>query len=620
MKAKVRFEPDHQEVEVEIGCTIEEAARSGGVRLEESFCGGKGTCGKCRVVVRGAVSEPSGVEKKVLAPGLLTEGIRLACQAQVRGDLTVVTAPDLMNVILTEGEVGRVDFDPVVRKHYLEIPEPSLEDQRSDFHRLRDAVGRDLDPSLEVVRKIPETLRAGGFRVTAVLRGDLLMDLEPGDTTCQVYGVAFDVGTTTVVGYLWDLGQGRHLATASAMNPQASFGADVISRINYTMENKDGLEDLHQAVVGVMNEIIDDLVQEAEVLRRDIYEVTVVGNTCMHHLFFKISPKYLALAPYVMAWKDPLSAPAREAGLQVNPGAVVYYLPNIAGFVGADTVGVLLATGLDRTQKVKLVVDLGTNGEIVLGWAEEMLACSTAAGPAFEGGQISCGMRAAQGAIDHVRWDSEHGLQVSTIGGGFPRGICGSGLVDAVAVMLRAGVLDTSGRILDPADVPEGAARYVVKGERGNEFVLSQGGPDGRGRVTLTQGDIRQVQLAKGAIYAGTRVLMEELGIEIGEISEVLLAGAMGNYFDKESARTIGLVPALPVERIRSVGNGAGAGAQMALCSIKERRRAEEIARKVQHVVLSKSPRFNQEFMEAMFFPEPVERHGKGTRQSTGIR
>lgn len=592
-----------------VGSPLLAVARAAGIELEAT-CAGKGRCGQCRVRAVGDLAPVTPTEEKVLSKEELADNIRLACQAKVVGDVEVwVPRAVKGHRILSSGLAQEVEIAPAVQKECVTVAKPSLEDDYSDAERLQMALGASDRLSLDLLQALPLTLRQENHLVTVVKGAGELLGIEPGDTTDRVYGIAFDIGTTTVVGSLVDLKTGRELAVHSALNGQVPYGADVISRINYTVEEAQGLATLQRAIIATLNEIIQKLVAETKINAEEIYQVVVVGNTCMQHLLLGIPPRYLAEAPYSPCFRDSVSTYAKDLGLAVFPRALVQTLPNIAGYVGGDTVGVLLATDLQRKEEPTLMVDIGTNGEIALAWKGRILACSTAAGPAFEGAQIRQGMRAAPGAIEGVRLGPED-VELQVIGNEEPVGICGSGLLDAVAELLRRGLLDSTGRLLQPeqvpADVSDRIKNRLIPSEGGVDFVLAWG-PGGKPKVTLTQGDIRQFQLAKGAIYSGITVLLKEMGVTVEELGEVLLAGAFGNYLDKKSAVTVGLLPKISPAKITSVGNAARTGAYLALASKKLLGKAQEIARGTVHVELSGRWDFQETFMEAMMFPDYAE-------------
>jgi uncharacterized 2Fe-2S/4Fe-4S cluster protein (DUF4445 family) len=613
-RCKVTFQPTGRDIYVLPDSTVKDAIYL--ARFDFDFpCGGRGKCGKCRVQIQSGAAPPTDVEQEHLEAEDLAQGFRLACITEIRQDITVdlpfTKTPE--HQILVTGLDRDVKLDPHLHKTIVELDLPSLQDQRPDWERLKQVLTREgllakeAPAPLELLRRLPQLLRQAGFRLAAVTDGMALTGLAKADTATDMLGIAFDIGTTTVVGYLMDLGSGRELGVVSALNPQTKYGADVITRNAFASQKEHGLETLRDAIVEQLNLLIGEAVEKAGVTREQVYTVSVVGNTTMHHLFLGISPKYLALAPYVPVIAAPLTVPAQEAGIAINAAGRVCVLPNIAGFVGADTVGVILATDLDWSESVKLAIDIGTNGEIVLGSRDRLVACSAAAGPAFEGSQISCGMRGAIGAIDHVQFGE--GIDYSVVGGGRPQGICGSGLLDAVAGLLAQGIIDHKGRLLPPDMLGAQAARHndrIVTHEGANALLLVDESETEHGRpILITQKDIREVQLAKGAIAAGIQILLDQLGVSYDDISEVLLAGAFGNYLDPRSACAIGLIPQALEGKIRPVGNAAGSGAKMALLSRSEYRRAGLIASMVEYVELSAYKNFVDIFAGAMYFPAP---------------
>ena len=607
VKYNVTFQPDGKTVTVEKGFTISEAAASAKIAID-SPCGREGRCGKCKVIVSAQNMEsPNEAEDRFLSDEELSAGYRLACQTRILGD-TTVTVPDDSRLdeskILSAGTGQAIELQPNISKIYVELSEQTLENQIADLTNLKRALKMpELAVDLDVLRRLPTVLRESKFKVTLVLSGNRLIGIEKGDTTDKKFGMAVDIGTTTVVCTLLDLNTGSEVAVASALNTQAAHGADVISRINYSVENERGLDELG----GIVNEVIQQLAEKAcaegNVNPDNVYEMTVVGNTTMSHLFLRLPVRNLALMPYVAAVSDPVELKASQLGLKINPDANVYVLPNIAGFVGADTVGVVLASALHESDSIKLAIDIGTNGEVVLGSRERLLTCSCAAGPAFEGAMITHGMRAAPGAIEQVKLDSRPICK--TIGDEDATGICGSGLIDIVAEMLNLGIVDYTGRMV-PADDPGSHASAELKkflgvsDEYGPHLVLSRS--NGR-EVVITQKDVRQVQLAKGAMMAGVNILINTLGIKPDDVSEVLLAGAFGNYIRKENAIRLGLLPSFPLEKVKFIGNAAAMGAKMALLSREAREDARRISENTDYVELATDPNFQNEFIEAMMFP-----------------
>jgi uncharacterized 2Fe-2S/4Fe-4S cluster protein (DUF4445 family) len=456
--------------------------------------------------------------------------------------------------------------------------------------------GLDMVAGVAVLRTLPQVFREAGFRLTAVLAGDHLVAVEAGDTTGDCYGVAFDVGTTTVVGTLMNLRTGMAASVLSTLNGQAPFGADVISRISHGMNGPDSIRELQTAVVSTMNGIMSALYSDTGVSPDRTYEAVVVGNATMLHLLFGIDPSPLAVMPFTPAFMEPLSVVASEVGLDIHPRGYIQTLPALGAYVGADIVAGVLATSIVREDKLRVFVDVGTNGEIVLGNGQRALATAAPAGPAFEGSQIRCGMRATDGAIEGVQLSDTIELQV--IGGDVPaQGICGSGLVDAVAQLLLVGLLDHSGRMKAAEDVPGHPLRdRLIDVDGVRAFLLADG-------VYLTQKDIRELQFAKGSIATGIKVLMDILGVETKDLDEVLLGGSFGSYLNPESAKIIGLVPPVDVDRIIAVGNSAGEGAKIALLSYRERQVAFELPTRIEYIELSGRTDFNDAFVSVLGFP-----------------
>ena len=599
-KLEVTYLPFDRTTRVPPGTTVFSAAHWIGLPID-STCGGRGTCGKCKVRVIKGLADAETADHRQLRPQEIEDGWRLSCQARIYEDM-VCEVPQLLRVpkAATMGLGRLVILDPNVRKVYLELKEPSLEDQRSDVARLKDALteeGHDMLAAVAVLRTLPHVFREAGFRVTAVLAGEHLVAVEPGDTTGDCYGVAFDVGTTTLVGTLMNLRTGMAASVLSTLNGQAPFGADVISRISHGMNGPEAIKELQEAVVATMNAILVELYRETGVSPEKTYEAVVVGNVTMLHLLLGVDPSHLSMSPFTPAFMDELSVEAREVGLQIHPHGYIQTLPALGAYVGADIVAGVLATGVVREDRVRVFVDVGTNGEIVLGSAQRALATAAPAGPAFEGSQIRCGMRATVGAIEGVTLSERVELQV--IGGDVPaEGICGSGLVDAAAQLLLAGLLDHSGRFKSAVDVPDHPLRdRLIDVDGMRAFLLADG-------VYLTQRDIRELQFAKGSIATGIKVLMDILGVNATDLDEVLLGGSFGSYLNPESAKIIGLVPPVDADRIIAVGNSAGEGAKIALLSYRERQVAFELPTRIEYVELSGRSDFNDAFISVLAFPE----------------
>ncbi|MFY9272045.1 MAG: ASKHA domain-containing protein, partial [Thermacetogeniaceae bacterium] len=594
-KCKITFYPINKDMEVPVGTALKKAMNDAGLDFDFP-CGGRGRCGKCRVRIREGVVPPSDSDRVHFDEEELKEGYRLACTLTVQGDLVLELPQEVTgHKILIDAAERSMEIKPHLQKVHLEVKEPSIEDQKADWDRLRDELAavkgdKDYRITLPALQALPKVLREKKFSITAVIADNKVTGLEAGDTTDRMLGIAFDIGTTTVVGYLMDLLTGKELGAVSTMNPQTKYGADVISRITYSSQEAGGLEILHKAIIEAVNSLIGEAVEKVGARREDVYALTFVGNSCMHHLLLGLEPRYIALAPYVPVTGSTQEINADELGIKVNPAGKVYVLPNIAGFVGADTIGVILATELDESSEIRLAIDIGTNGEMVLGNKDRLLACSTAAGPAFEGAQISCGMRGTAGAIDTVRMDDE--FTYTTINDERPVGICGSGLIDVISVMLDTGVIDSRGRIANPNELAgtsaEKLADRIVDLDGMRAFLLAPAAETGHGKpLFITQQDVRELQLAKGAIATGVQILLDVYGIGFDDIYEVILAGAFGNYLDKHSACAIGLIPSSLEDRVRPVGNAAGTGAKVALLSAAEYRRSARIASFVEYEELA---------------------------------
>ncbi|MGM0651481.1 MAG: ASKHA domain-containing protein [Bacillota bacterium] len=607
---KVKFIPQNKDIEIETGTDLLKTADIAGLYIEGD-CGGRGTCGKCKVkITEGKKTKPNKAEEKHLSEKEIEDGWVLACQHKVDKNL-VVEVPIQKDAHLRKtslkGGVEHLTAEPMIEKIHVKLEKPAVEDQTADLERLLKYLDKpELSVELRELSQFPTLLRDNSFSVTTAITGNRIISIEPDDTTDQIFGVAFDIGTTTIAGSLLDLQKAEVLAVSAITNPQNSYGADVISRITYASESKANLQQLQDKVIKAANSIIKDLLKETKVARDRIYEVTAVGNTTMSHLFMGVDPTYLAPAPFVPAYSRALEVEASALGLNINPAGRVIFLPNIAGYVGSDTVGVILATDMDKRTESCAAIDIGTNGEIVLAANGRLMACSTAAGPAFEGAQIKHGMRAASGAVELVKYEDGE-IKVRTIDDAPACGICGSGLIDSIAALVDAGLIEHTGRFVNPEDnpekVPDRFKDRLRKGNNGYEFVLVKAADSDTGEdIVLSQGDVRELQLAKGAIYAGLMILLKEAGINEDELDQFLLAGAFGNYVRKESALTIGLLPQLPLEKIIAVGNAAGDGSRMALASKTVRERAKALPEKVEHVELSTRRDFQDIFVDAMSF------------------
>ena len=629
-EAFVVFTPSGRRGRFPVGTSVLQAARALGVDLD-SVCGGRGICGRCQVVQsvgafakHGIHSDPAHlspfgeVEERYARDDPLACGRRLGCSAAILGDLVIDVPPESQvhrQVVRKRVEVHDIEMNPMVRLHYVEVQEPDMHDPAADLRRLKEALEFEwrferLDCDHEVLHGLQEALRADDWKVTVAVYDERdIIAVWPGYKD-KVYGLAVDVGSTTVAAHLCDLATGEVAAASGVMNPQIRFGEDLMSRVSYVMMNPGGEVEMTAAVRGAVNELARAAAEEAAIDVTDIVEVTFVGNPVMHHLLLGMNPVELGGAPFALATDEAVVLRALEIGLSLHPNARVYVLPCIAGHVGADAAGVLLSEAPYLRDELSLVVDVGTNAEIMLGNRHRMLACSSPTGPAFEGAQISCGQRAAPGAVERVRidpltleprfrvigaqcWSDEPGFEAAVAGSGIT-GICGSGIIEVIAQMLLAGIVDADG-VIDGA-LAQRSDRVVAEG-RTFSYVLHRGGV----ALRITQNDVRAVQLAKAALYAGVRLLMDHLRVE--RVDRVRLAGAFGSHIDVKYAMVLGMVPDCALEHVTSAGNAAGTGARIALLDKRARGEIEDVVRRVQKIETAVEPRFQEHFVEAMAIP-----------------
>lgn len=601
-------------IRVPPGVTVFDSASWNGIAID-STCGGHGTCRKCKIRVStssttGATTPITTHDRRTFSENELAEGWRLACLVKANENLAVEVPPLMTRPKAATVGVGRqVILRPAVQKRYVELADPSLSDQRTDLVRVLDAIDDlQLTADLHVLRRLPGVLRAGDFKITAVIVDEELIDVEPGDTSTTRYAIAFDLGTTTVVATLLDLETGTPVAVSSMLNKQQPFGGDVISRISATMMDEAALPALQKAAADTLAELAAEVCAEGGVDPQSVYEVAIAGNATMTALLLGIDPEPLGVAPFVMTTATFPTLLAFDIGLTIHPRARATIFPSLGAYVGGDIIAGVLASGMDRDKRCRLFIDVGTNCEIVLSNGETLLSTAAPAGPAFEGGAIRCGMRAADGAIEVISINPVGGdVTLGVIGDVEPRGLCGSGLVDAVAELVKVGLLESSGRFIPDEvakeKVPDLADRLAKIGEE-RVFILHRPAPGAAVEecVYLSQRDVRELQFAKAAISTGWTLLLEELGLEHSDVQQVLLAGSFGSYLSAASAIRIGLVPQLPVLRIVSAGNVAGEGAKMALLSLRERAGAEALLEEVKYVELSDRADFNDKFVDQLAF------------------
>jgi len=596
----VDFEPVGRRGECQQKESLLACARRLGMGIS-SICGGKGTCHSCQVqVLSGTVSKPTSNEREAFTSQELKEGWRLACQTYPTSDVKLNVPAESMTTpqrVQVEGLEITVRPEPPVRAYRLQLAAPSLAAPQADADRLLQKLNQrhKLNCSkvdIAALRSLPDQLRSWNWKCQAVVRnGEVIAFLPPPS---RQLGLAIDLGTTKIAGYLVDLSKGRTLAARGVMNPQVSYGEDIISRINGVIKSPDEGIQVQKLAVEAINDLGADLCAEVSAKTEEIVEAVVVGNTAMHHLFLGLPVRQLALSPFVPAVSRALDIKARNLGLNIAPGAYVHLLPNIAGFVGADHVAMLLATEVGQAKGPIVALDIGTNTEVSLIYDGKIATTSCASGPAFEGGHIKYGMRAATGAIERLRIAGDS-IQYQTIGEAPPVGICGSGILDALSQLYLAKVIDDGGRIMD-----NHLRVRTYRGQR--EFILvSKEERGGQPAITITQHDVRELQLAKAAIRTGIHVLLETNSVSEDEIKQIIIAGAFGTYIDVASAVAIGMLPSLPLNRFRQAGNAAGMGAKLALISLKQRAEAQALASRVNYIELASTPNFEPTFIQASY-------------------
>jgi uncharacterized 2Fe-2S/4Fe-4S cluster protein (DUF4445 family) len=600
---QVDFEPIGKRVAVAPNTTLLEAAQQAGLALA-SACGGMGSCGQCRLLIlAGSVSPPTVDEKYILTEPELQRGQRLACNTHIYGNVKVrVPQSSLITAqrLQLESNLGELALDPLVHAYDLEVPPPTLHDPRSDLERLAAAIppipNQTIGAEPAVVRQITSAVRAYDWRLTVFLRDAEIVGVVPSGS--PPVGLAVDLGTTKIAASLVDLANGNELAVAGALNPQIGYGEDVVSRLTHVRRHPDGGPALAAMVRETLDDLLGELTEKAGVSRTQVADVCIVGNTAMTHLLIELPVHQLAVSPYVAATTAALDIKARDLGLTGAPGAYVHVLPCIGGFVGADHVAMILASHLDQTNLVALGIDIGTNTEIALARPDRdfLTSVSCASGPAFEGAHISDGMRAAAGAIEAVELTAT-GLKLKTVDNAPAIGLCGSGIIDGVAELRRWNLINERGRF-------DRHHHRVREGRNGVEFLLASAGQrDGQRDVVITQNDINEIQLAKGAIRAGLEVLLDATDTASEEVKEVVIAGAFGSFLKVQSALDIGLLPHLPNAHYRQVGNAALVGARWALLSRQARKRAQQIASQTSYLELTTYPKFNRRFALGMLFP-----------------
>ncbi|MCF8095777.1 MAG: ASKHA domain-containing protein [Desulfobacteraceae bacterium] len=563
-----------------------------------SYCGGRGQCGKCRVFIIKGAPEVTDEEKNLLEPSEIKQGTRLACCHFLEGDLEIKLPEEVKMEVLTEGLSVSINLEPRLRVEQIDIDLPSLDDQTDYLERIKRASRAEtINPAL--LSGLEALAKKGGLDL--ILDKTRIADIRERKSARTIYGIAIDIGTTTIAMYLLDIVEGKELGVYSLTNPQYVFGADVISRINYTTRNENGVKKLQNKLLKELNNGIDTILKENKVDRDALYQISIAGNTVMLHTLLGISARTIAISPYIPVFTDEISLEPQEIGIDMNPCGIVQLMPSFSAFIGADILGDMLVAELD-SQQWNLLIDFGTNGEIVLGKGGKIYACSAAAGPAFEGAKIKCGLAGVPGAISGY---NSQGYQ--TIGNKRPAGICGPGLPEIILMLLNEGYIDKTGVFKDFKDLSHEQSRKLLSLENQKAFLVASGPDTSTGRdIVLTQKDIREFQLAKSAIAVGIRFLIEEAGIENNRIENVYLAGGFGNFINAGASCRIGLIPAVLEDRIIRIGNGAGQGAKVYLLDNDQSKRANELRRKMSYLELAKMKDFHSYFMKNLNF-QPVK-------------
>ncbi|VCU58704.1 Iron-sulfur cluster-binding protein [Tritonibacter mobilis] len=640
----VVFTPSGKRGRFPVGTPVLTAARQLGVDLD-SVCGGRGICSKCQItpsygefskhgvtVADDALSEWNKVEQRYKDKRGLIDGRRLGCQAKIEKDVVIDVPPESQvhkQVVRKRAEARDIVMNPSIRLFYVEVEEPDMHKPSGDLERLCEALEKQWDikgvkADLHILRQLQPALRKGAWKVTVAVhlgvdgQSPRIMHIWPGYYEGSIYGLAVDLGSTTIAAHLCDLKSGEVLASSGIMNPQIRFGEDLMSRVSYAMMNKGGDQEMTRAVRDGMNALFVQISEEAQIDQALIMDAVFVCNPVMHHLFLGIDPFELGQAPFALATSDALALEARDLDLNLHPTARIYLLPCIAGHVGADAAAVALSEAPDKSEDLVLVVDVGTNAEILLGNKDKVLACSSPTGPAFEGAQISSGQRAAPGAIERVEinpitkeprfrvigseiWSDEDGFEQSIATTGIT-GICGSGIIEVIAEMRLAGLLDASGLIGSAEQT--GSVRCVPEG-RTNAYLLWDGSAEGGPRITVTNPDIRAIQMAKAALYSGARLLMDKIGVDT--VDRVVLAGAFGAHISAKHAMVLGMIPDCQLDKVTSAGNAAGTGARIALLNTDARREIENTVRQIEKIETAVEPRFQEHFVNASAIPNSAD-------------
>ncbi|MGE4282718.1 MAG: ASKHA domain-containing protein [Clostridia bacterium] len=606
-KVNVFYDGEEKQLVCSKESTLMEVLNGNNIYIDAP-CGGKCLCGKCKVKIQGQeISAASADELRFLTHKEQESGYRLACATKVLGDIQVFLPEGSSAQIMSAGSAFDLELSPSIRKKALKLKEPDIHDQRDDFQRILDGIGLEkAHIPLELLRSLPDFLRSSEYNITVAYDDRTIRSIEAGDTSDEFYGIAVDIGTTTVVAYLIDLDTGKQIDVVSQLNSQKSFGGDVVSRIGHSMQNEESLRQLQDKVISQLNVMVQLLISKNNICADHIYNVVLVGNTTMMHFLTGVTPKNIAASPFIPASTSKMNYTAQKLGININNFCMATLISSISGYVGADIVSAVLASGMAEKEELNLLIDIGTNGEIVLGNKEQLVCCSTAAGPAFEGAHIKHGVGGVRGALNTVTLDDGN-IQYTTIMGQKPIGICGSGIVDALAILIQTGIVDETGRIVDEDEVESKTAGDLIKNiveiDGAAAFKLINGENTGSGEdIAITQKDIREIQLAKAAIAAGINTLIKSMDKKVEDIQNIFLAGGFGSYIDKKSAVRIGLLPKQLENKIIVLGNAAGTGAIMALLSEQCLSDCDSIKNAARYVELSSTPEFQDEYVDCMYF------------------
>jgi uncharacterized 2Fe-2S/4Fe-4S cluster protein (DUF4445 family) len=591
------------ELKAESGTNLLELLRKNKINISAP-CNGKGKCGKCKVIIESGADKPTDKETKLLGKSLLSKGYRLACYVKIKSDMTVnILKKASGNKIISKFQDIQIKVEPHINKKHTVLKEPALDDQKSDLERITGTFKNPVKPLGMNINSISKVLRESNYDITSVYFENKLSGIESGNTKKDVYGVAFDIGTTTIASYLYNLETGVKTAISSIMNPQRKFGHDVISRIDYTIESPENQAEMHNEIISCINTLIDSLCKKSSIDNKNIYLTTFVGNTTMMHFLMNLSAKNIATAPFIPVTTACHLFDSSSLGINCSEFGKTIVFPSVSGYIGADTVAAVLASGMSNKKDVSLLIDIGTNGEIVIGNNKKLISCSTAAGPAFEGANIHYGTGGIEGAIDSVSLYNDD-IKITAIDNKKPIGICGSGIVDAVSFMLETGIIDETGRIQEEDEIPDNTFKNrIVEINDNKAFIISEKDRNGIDEdIYINQKDIRELQNAKAAIFAGIMTLIYTMGIEADTIKNVYLAGGFGNYIDIKSAVNISLIPKELEKKIKPIGNAAGLGAVMGLLSKRNIKNAIKLKDRIEYIELSANPKFTEVYIDSMIF------------------